>query len=207
MKSETSNNWKPSEGELRRIQISPMPDESGDDTEQAIVYQSPTFRFADTAGRIFGSGSPPPPSGSVPFHVMEGGRPVKAEVKLMVKTADVGKQAVEIRSIREFVDMPSGQPHGPFSRIFSSCSPPPPASGSTSPSFSRPSPSSSSSVSPASTPSMSPKTPDRRFKKSRALPVLKPASPTPPPSPQPVVGKKAIRSKRYRAAERTECST
>lgn len=158
-----------------------MPDESGDDAEQAIVYQSPTFRFADTAGRIFASGSPPPATGSVPFHALEGGRPVKAEVKLMVKTADVGKQAVEIRSIREFVDMPAGQAQGPFSRIFSSSSSPPP-SGSTSPSF-------SSSISPVSTPSLSPKTPDRRFKKNRALPVLKPASPTPPSTP--TVGKKA----------------
>lgn len=31
-------------------------------------------------------------------------RPIKAEIKLMVKTTEVGKESIEIRSIREFVD-------------------------------------------------------------------------------------------------------
>lgn len=31
-------------------------------------------------------------------------RPIKAEIKLMVKTTEIGKESIEIRSIREFVD-------------------------------------------------------------------------------------------------------
>lgn len=167
----SGSGWKPSDGELRRIQISPLPfdeDAASDDVEKPIVYTSPTFRFADSAGRYF-SASPPPPSTSPgPFQLVEGGRPVKAEVKLMVKTADVGKQAIEIRSIREFVDLPAGQQSsGPFSRIFqpgSSCSPPP----STPPLIRRiPSPPTSSSVSPSTSPNQSPQVPERRNRKHR----------------------------------------
>ena len=32
-------------------------------------------------------------------------RPIKAEIKLLVKTTEVGKESIEIRSIREFVDI------------------------------------------------------------------------------------------------------
>ena len=99
--------------QLRRIQISPLPAEP--EPEQAIVYQSPAFTFADSAGwaanRKYGPDA----------RMLSAGRAVKAEVKLMVKTADVGKEAVEIRSIREFVELDSGAASGnagPFSRIF-----------------------------------------------------------------------------------------
>ena len=111
--------------QLRRIQISPFPVEP--ETEQAVVYQSPAFTFADSGGwpganRKYGPDA----------RMLSAGRAVKAEVKLMVKTADVGKEAIEIRSIREFVELDpagsasaaaaagggaSGGP-GPFSRIF-----------------------------------------------------------------------------------------
>lgn len=193
MAKQSATSWRPSDGELRRIQISPLPGDeepiSGDETEKPIVYTSPTFRFADSAGRHF-SASPTsyPSSTPSPFQLVEGGRPVKAEVKLMVKTADIGKQAIEIRSIREFVDLPADQQHGgPFSRIFqpgSSSSPPP----STPPLIRRiPSPSTSSSTSPVSSPNQSPQVPQRRKRKTSRLLVQhqRPASPT-----SPVVGKK-----------------
>lgn len=187
--------------ELRRIQISPLPGsrDSVDEPEQVIVYQSPTFRFADSAGgRLQFASSPPPPSVALPsrsgttsplssfqipgpYQLVEGGRPVKAEVKLMVKTADAGKQAVEIRSIREFVDLPdsndgsliSGQPpplSGPFSRIFQQASSPPPMLRFPSASSSSPA-SSGSPVSSPSSPNLSPLLTDRRHQRKtrRAL--------------------------------------
>lgn len=150
-------------------------DDGEDAAEQAIVYQSPTFRFAESAGRGFAPSSSPTPSN--PYQLVEGGRPVKAEVKLMVKTADVGKQAIEIRSIREFVDLPTcreQQSPGPFSRIFqggsNSSSPVP-----TSPPLiqrrlpSPPSSSKSSTTSPSSSPNASPRVPERRHRKPRRL--------------------------------------
>lgn len=178
--------WNPADGELRRIQISPLPNDedggglSADESEKAIVYTSPTFRFADSAGRYFSASPPPVQSTPGPFQLVEGGRPVKAEVKLMVKTADVGKQAIEIRSIREFVDLSAGQQSsGPFSRIFqpgaSSSTPP-----STPPLIRRiSSPPTSSSVSPSSSPNQSPQVPERRNRKTRRLLVQhqSPASP------------------------------
>lgn len=188
----TASSWKPEDGELRRIQISPLPGDedsggtSADESEKAIVYTSPTFRFADSAGRVFSSSPPPIQSTPGPFQLMEGGRPVKAEVKLMVKTADVGKQAIEIRSIREFVDLPPGQqPSGPFSKIFQpSCSSSPPPS--TPPLIRRiPSPQSSSSASPSSSPNQSPQVPVRRNRKTRLVPQQKPANPA-----SPALGKK-----------------
>lgn len=163
----SAHGYSPCSGELRRIQISPLPSDDADD-EKVIVYQSPTFRFADSAGRCFtapppASVSPTPPGGSVtpgPYQLLEGGRPVKAEVKLMVKTADVGKQAVEIRSIRQFVDLPPGGAHhqqqGPFSRIFQSGSPSPVSSSSSTP-----------HLSPASSPSRTPQVPERKNRKTR----------------------------------------
>ena len=172
-KPTAGSNWKPADGELRRIQISPLPvdeDASAEESEKVIVYTSPTFRFADSAGRYFSSSPPPLPTTPGPFQLVEGGRPVKAEVKLMVKTADVGKQAIEIRSIREFVDLPHGQQSsGPFSRIFqpsSSSSPPP-----TTPPLIRriPSPPTSSSASPSSSPNQSPQVPERRKRKNQRL--------------------------------------
>ena len=183
--------------ELRRIQISPLPGSLDSvDEPEPIVYQSPTFRFADSAGgRLQFASSPPPTSivqpslrsrsGAIspplqtpgPYQLVEGGRPVKAEVKLMVKTADAGKQAVEIRSIREFVDLPdntdsnrtSGQPpplSGPFSRIFQQSSSPPPMLRFPSASASSSSPPSSGSpASSPSSPNQSPLMTDRRHQR------------------------------------------
>lgn len=175
-KSTTRSNWNPADGELRRIQISPYPssadDEmSADESEKIIVYTSPTFRFADSAGRHFSSSPPPLPSTPGPYQLMEGGRPVKAEVKLMVKTADVGRQAIEIRSIREFVDLPQGQQSsGPFSRIFQSGSSSSLPIASSPPLIRRvPSPPSPSSVSPRSSPNQSPQVPERHNRKSRRI--------------------------------------
>jgi len=97
--------------QLRRIQISPLPEaEAEADAEAAIVCKSPAFAFADSgwaANRKYGADA----------RMLSAGRAVKAEVKLLVKTADAGREAVEICSIREFVELDSGGP-GPFSRIF-----------------------------------------------------------------------------------------
>ena len=171
--------------QLRRIQISPFPVEP--ETEQAVVYQSPAFTFADSGGwpganRKYGPDA----------RMLSAGRAVKAEVKLMVKTADVGKEAIEIRSIREFVELDpagsasaaaaaggggaSGGP-GPFSRIFlsenqASSGPVLPASG------------------PHSPPPSPPPLPASRRNRSRLL--VTPIHPSalgkplhPPPSPSP----------------------
>ena len=170
--------------QLRRIQISPFPVEP--ETEQAVVYQSPAFTFADSGGwpganRKYGPDA----------RMLSAGRAVKAEVKLMVKTADVGKEAIEIRSIREFVELDpagsasaaaaagggaSGGP-GPFSRIFlsenqASSGPVLPASG------------------PHSPPPSPPPLPANRRNRSRLL--VTPIHPSalgkplhPPPSPSP----------------------
>ena len=39
-------------------------------------------------------------------------RAIKAEIKLLVKTTELGKEAIEIRSIREFVDVEEKVPGG-----------------------------------------------------------------------------------------------
>lgn len=46
-------------------------------------------------------------------------RAIKAEIKLLVKTTELGKESIEIRSIREFVDIEEKQ-HGAFGSILSS---------------------------------------------------------------------------------------
>ena len=46
-------------------------------------------------------------------HPYLGGHAIKAEVKLFVRARDSGKEAVEIRSIREFVDL-TDMPTSPF---------------------------------------------------------------------------------------------
>lgn len=103
---------------LRRIQISPLPTGDSLEAETPIVCQSPSFSFYGRHRRSEASRSPVlPPAG----YYVEGGRPVKAEVKLLVKTADVGREAIEIRSIREFVDLPAAS--GPFERVLSSAFP------------------------------------------------------------------------------------
>ena len=122
------------EREIRRIQISPLPTGDSLEAETPIICHSPTFSFADLIPHSRSISSPeptgsPPPAGRIGAYYVEGGRPVKAEVKLLVKTADVGREAIEIRSIREFVDLPSAG--GPFSRIFQSSSRPESPSGRT----------------------------------------------------------------------------
>jgi len=116
-------------GHVGRIQISPDVDDeeeaeedADEEAEQAIVFKSPSFTFADCTWPGWkgsrshaewgsGSGHQPP--------LIAAGRAVKAEVKLLVKTADVGREAIEIRSIREFVELdPLPSASGPFSRIF-----------------------------------------------------------------------------------------
>ena len=107
-------------GHLRRIQISPLPSDADEaEAEQAITCQSPPFSFADSvwSGRKQPGQRADRPTSPRSLCVMSG-RAIKAEVKLMVKTADVGKEAIEIRSIREFVELDPPQSTGPFSRIF-----------------------------------------------------------------------------------------
>ena len=47
---------------------------------------------------------------------------IKAEIKLLVKTTELGKESIEIRSIREFVDVEEKHPGG-FGSIIASTSP------------------------------------------------------------------------------------
>ncbi len=143
------------ERELRRIQISALATGDSLEAETPIVAYSPSFAFvnrrhhhqqhqhqhenqhqyqeqqqpeakdeAETRTETRTESRP----GS---YLGDAGRPVKAEVKLLVKTADVGFEAIEIRSIREFVDVPVDvlSTAGPFSRIFHKTKPPtvPPA--------------------------------------------------------------------------------
>lgn len=86
--------------------------QESDGSDRAYVVQSPSFIFSESSRHLESDDG----EDDRLLRFYQGGRAVKSEVKLLVKTADVGKEAIEIRSIREFVE--DTRPNS-FSRIFS----------------------------------------------------------------------------------------